>query len=68
MLNFYETRYTMDVLDNFLPTFLLVKQKDYELHEYTRRFKTTKQVFDMGGPLKFTKNVNQLPIYDKVPE
>ena len=43
-LNYQDTRYEMEIIDNSLTHFLLTKQKDKELHEYTKRFKSFKQI------------------------
>ena len=65
-LNYSKTRYAMEILDNSLTTFLLIKQNDDELHEYVKRFKLAKQVLEshLGGLVKFTKYIKQLPGYD----
>ena len=56
-LNYQDTRYEVEIIDNSLTLFLLTKQKDKELHKYTKRFKSSKQVLKshLGGPIKFTK-------------
>ena len=46
MLNFQDTKYEMEIIDNLLMFFLLTKQKDEELHKYTKRFKSSKQVLE----------------------
>ena len=43
-LNFQDTRYEMEIIDNSWSHFLSTKQKDEELHEYTNRFFQTTSV------------------------
>ena len=56
----------MEIINNSLTHFLLTKQKDEELHEYTKRFKSSKQVLEshLGGPIKLTKLVSSMSTYD----
>ena len=58
-LNFQDTKYEMDMIDNLLTHFPLTKQKDEELHEYTKRFKSSKPILEshIGSPIKFTTYV-----------
>ena len=65
-LNYQDTRYEMEIIDNSLTHFLLTKQKDKELHKYTKRFKSSKQVLksQLGGPIKFTKYVSKMDMFD----
>ena len=64
--NYQDMKYAMEIIDNSLTDFLLLKGKDGELHEYTRRFKIAKQVLDslMGGLVKLVKYVSQLPTFN----
>ena len=54
------------MIDNSLTHFLLTKPKNEELHEYMKRFKSSKQVLEshLGGPIKFTKYVSKMDTYD----
>ena len=65
-LNFQDTKYKMEIIDNSLTHFLLTKQKDEELHKYTKRFKSSKQVLEshLGGPIKLIKIVSSMSTYD----
>ena len=56
-LDYQDTRYEMEIIDNSLTHFLLTKQKDKELHKYMKRFKSSKQVLEshLGDSIKFTK-------------
>ena len=56
----------MEIIDNLLTHFLLTKQKDKELHEYTKIFKSSKEVLKshLGGPIKLTKLVSSMSMYD----
>ena len=45
ILNFQDTIYEMEIIDNSLTYFPLKKQKDEELYKYMKRFKSFKQVF-----------------------
>ena len=65
-LNYQDTRYEMEIIDNSLMHFLLIKQKDKELHQYMKRFKSSKQVLKLhlGSPIKFTKYINKMDTYN----
>ena len=65
-LNYQDTRYEMEIIDNSLTRFLLTKQKDKELHKCTKRFESSKQVLEshLCGPIKFMKYVSKIDIYD----
>ena len=67
-LDYQDARYEMEIIDNSLMNFLLTKQKDKELHKYTKRFKSSKQVLEshLGGPIKFTKYVSKMDKYNPV--
>ena len=56
----------MEIINNSLTHFLLTKQKDKELHQYTKRFKSSKQVLEshLGSPIKFTKYISKINMYD----
>ena len=64
-LNFQDTKYEMEIINNSLTHFLLTKQKDKELHKYTKRFKSSKQVLEshLGGPIKLTKLVSSMSTF-----
>ena len=65
-MNFQDTKYDMEIIDNSLTHFLLTRQKDEELHEYTKRFKSSKQVLEshLGGPIKLSKIVYGMDTYN----
>ena len=58
-LNYQESLYVMEIIDDALINFLLIKQKDEPLYEYVRRFKTAKEVVEshLGGPIEFSKYI-----------
>ena len=58
----------MEVIDNAIVHFLLIKQKEDPLYEYIRKFKTAKEVLEshIGGPIILTKVVKEFADYNKV--
>ena len=67
VLNYQETKYSMEIIDNALIHFLLLKQKDDPLHEYVKKFKTAKEVAELhiGGPIILSKYMKKLKDYDE---
>ena len=67
VLNYQETKYSMEIIDNALIHFLLLKQKDDPLHEYVKKFKTAKEVAEchIGGPIILSKYMKILKDYDE---
>ena len=66
-LNYQETKYSMEIIDDALIHFLLLKQKDDPLHEYVKKFKTAKEVAELhlGGPIILLKYMKTLRDYDE---
>ena len=66
-LNYQESLYVMEIIDDALINFLLTKQKDEPLYEYVRRFKTAKEVVEshLGGPIEFSKYIKNNKKYDE---
>ena len=56
-LDYQESKYSMETINKAIVHFLLLKQKEEPLHEYIKRFKTTKEVAELhiGGPIMLTK-------------
>ena len=62
-LNYQEHRYEMSIITDALKTFINLKQRDGEtLQDYTRRFKTSKDVLEshIGGPIILPKYVQSM--------
>ena len=62
MLSYQETKYEVQIIDETLIHFLLLKQKDEPLHEYAKRFKFAKEKVEshLGGPIKLDKFIKAL--------
>ena len=57
-LNYQESRYEISIIADALRAAITLKQRENEnLQEYTRRFKTSKEILEqhLGGPLVLTK-------------
>ena len=66
-LNYQETRYEMAIIAESMITLLTSKQKENEsLQDYTRRFKTAREVFEshIGGPIVLTKYMMTMDDYN----
>ena len=57
----------MEIIDNALVNFLLLKQKDEPLYKYVSRFKTAKEIVEshLGGPIMFSKYIKKNDLYDE---
>ncbi|KAL7562587.1 hypothetical protein ACA910_015458 [Epithemia clementina (nom. ined.)] len=67
-LNYQNNKYNMTVILDALRTLVTLKQReDKGLQDYTRRFKTCRDVLEshVGGPLELTKVVKSESGYDK---
>ena len=66
-LNYQETKYSMEIIDDALIHFLLLKKKEDPLHEYIKKFKTAKEVAELhlGGPIILSKYLKTLKDYDE---
>ncbi|KAL7564336.1 hypothetical protein ACA910_007188 [Epithemia clementina (nom. ined.)] len=67
-LNYQNNKYEMTVILDALRTLVTLKQREDEgLQDYTRRFKTCRDVLEshIGGPLELTKVVKAENGYDK---
>jgi hypothetical protein len=67
-LNYQETRYEMSIiLDAFRSVFTSKQQEGESLQDYTRRFKTAKEILEsqLGGPLIMTKYVRTMKGFDQ---
>ena len=51
----------MEIIDDALVNFLLLKQKDGPLYKYFRRFKTANAIVEshLGGPIMFSKYIQK---------
>jgi hypothetical protein len=68
-LNYQETRYKMWIISDAFRALFGTKQREGEnLHEYTRRFKTSKEILEshIGAPLILQKYVETRPTYDSM--
>jgi hypothetical protein len=66
-LNYQDTRYEMSIIaDAFRSVFTSRQQEAESLQDYTRRFKTAKEILEshVGGPLAMTKYVKTMDGYD----
>ena len=66
-LNYQEHRYEMSIILDALRSVINLKQREGEiLHDYTKRFKTARDVMisHIGGPLILTKYVPTMKDYD----
>jgi hypothetical protein len=66
-LNYQETRYKMSIISDAFRALFGTKQREGEnLQEYTRRFKTSKEILEshIGAPLILQKFVESRPSYD----
>ncbi len=66
-LNYQEHRYEMSIILDALRLLVNLKQKENEnLQEYTKRFKTARDVFEshLGGPMELTKFMKTMKDYD----
>jgi hypothetical protein len=66
-LNYQETRYEMSIISDSFRALFNVQQKENEsLQDYTRRFKTAREILEshLGGPLILTKFVKTMKDYD----
>ena len=61
-LNLQETTYSMEIIDDTIVHFLLMKQKEESLHKYIKKFKTAKEATELhlGGPIILTKYMKTL--------
>ncbi|KAL7571234.1 hypothetical protein ACA910_008892 [Epithemia clementina (nom. ined.)] len=67
-LNYQNNKYEMTVILNALRTLVTLKQREDEgLQDYTRRFKTCRDVLEshIGGPIELTKVVKAESGYDR---
>ena len=66
-LDYQETKYAMEVIDNALVHFLLMKQREELLYDYVRKFKTAKEVLEshVGDPIILTKTSKSSEDYDE---
>jgi Reverse transcriptase (RNA-dependent DNA polymerase) len=67
-LNYQEHRYEMSIILDALRALINLKQKENEtLQEYTKRFKTSRDVLEshIGGPIELTKFMKNMKDYDK---
>ena len=67
-LNYNENRYEMSIMLDSVQSLFSLRQKDGEsLQDYTKRFKTTRDVCcsHIGGPIILTKYVEKMKDYDK---
>ena len=66
-LNYQETKYSKEIINDALIHFLLLKQKEDPLHEYVKKFKTAKEVAELhiGGPIILSKYLKTLKDYDE---
>jgi hypothetical protein len=66
-LNYQETRYEMSIISDSFRALFNVQQKEHaSLQDYTRRFKTAREILEshLGGPLILTKFVKTMKDYD----
>ena len=66
-LNYQESIHIMEIIDNALVKFQLLKQKDEPLYQYARRFKTAKEIVEshVGATIEFTKYIKGHKSYDE---
>ena len=66
-MDYQDTKYAMEILDDALTHFLLLKQRDEPLHQHIKRFKTSKEVAKsrIGGPIVLTKVIKSIKYYDE---
>ena len=57
----------MEMIDDVLLNFLLLKQKDEPLYEYVRKFKKAKEITELhiGGPTVFSKYIKTNSRFNK---
>ena len=66
-LNYQETRYEMSIISSAFRALFGTKQREGEnLQEYTKRFKTSKEILEshVGAPIILRKFVQSMPTYD----
>ena len=66
-LNYQETRYEMSIVsDAFRATFNTRQRENESLQDYTRRFKTSKEILEshVGGPVTISKFIKSMQGYD----
>jgi hypothetical protein len=67
-LNYQETRYEMSIIsDAFRALFNLQQKESESLQDYTRRFKTAREILEshLGGQIVLTKFARTMPKYDQ---
>jgi hypothetical protein len=67
-LNYQEHRYEMSIILDALRALINLRQKENEsLQEYTKRFKTSRDVLEshIGGPIELTKFMKNMVDYDE---
>jgi hypothetical protein len=67
-LNYQETRYEMSIISDAFCALFGTKQREGEnLQEYTKRFKTSKEILEshIGAPLILRKYIESMPSYDQ---
>ena len=66
-LDYQDTKYSMEVIDDALVHFLLLKQRQEPLYEYIRKLKTARGVLEshVGDPLIPTKIIKASEDYDE---
>jgi hypothetical protein len=67
-MSFQEDKYDVAIINDALRTLVNLKQRDHEqLHEYTKRFRTAKEMVEthFGGPINVTKIVSSMGLYDQ---
>jgi hypothetical protein len=66
-LNYQETRYEMSIISDAFRALFSTKQREGEnLQEYTKRFKTSKEILEshIGSPVILHKYIEAMPTYD----
>ena len=66
-LDYQDTKYSMEVIDDALVHFLMIKQREDPLYEYIRKFKTAKEILELhlGDPIILTKIIKTFDDYDE---
>jgi hypothetical protein len=66
-LNYQETQYEMSIISDAFRALFGTKQSEGEnLQEYTKRFKTSKEILEshLGSPVILNKYIKAMPTYD----
>ena len=66
-MNYQDLLYVMEIVDDALVNFSLLKQKDEPLYKYVRKFKTANEIVEshLGRPIIFSKYVKKNDLNDE---